>query len=366
MSKNVPRALKEFSVIYTDRATNLMSGSFKTCMNDIMTDLQQCYKAKKTALIPGSGTMGMEAVARQFAQDQKVLVVRNGFFSYRWSQIYEMGKIPSELHVMQAKFDMENRVVTPPDIKDVVREIQEKKPSLVCLPHVETSCGLRVNNDYIIQISDAVRKVGGLTCLDGIASGTLSVDLEKLGIDLYCTAPQKGWSSPASCAVVMIGERALEKMQHHKSDSFSLDLEKWVSVSDAYASGAFMYHTTTPTDALLTFRDNIKETKKFGYEKADDVAWDLGQRFRSMLEEFGYKSVAGKMWKSPTVIVSHCKENMVPKFIEQDIQVAGSVPLMISEPKDYMSFRIGLFGLDKLRNPDLTIETFREALSQLK
>jgi len=237
------------------------------------------------------------------------LVLRNGQFSYRWSQIFEQGKITPNVQVLQATFDMQNRVVNPPDIKDVVREIYDKKPSLVCLPHVETSCGLRVNNYYIKQISEAVRKVGGLTCLDGVASGTLQVDFEDLGIDLYCTAPQKGWSSPASVAVVMLNDRALEKMKDDKSDSFCLNLEKWCEVSDKYSEGAFMYHTTTPTDALMQFRDAIQETKEFGFQNADDAAWDLGHRFRNMLEEFGYPSVAGNNWKSPTVIVSHCKEN---------------------------------------------------------
>merc|ERR1711935_365657 len=146
-----------------------------------------------------------------------------------------MSKIPSELHIMKANFDLENQVVTPPDIKEVVKEILDKKPSLVCLPHVETSCGVRVSNYYIKQISDAVRKVGGLTCLDGVASGTLMVDFEDLGIDLYCTAPQKGWSSPASSAVVMLNDRALDKMKDDKSDSFCLNLEKWCEVSDKYS-----------------------------------------------------------------------------------------------------------------------------------
>jgi len=362
-----PGYLKEYSVIYTDRAVNLMSDYFITAMNDIIDDLCEAYGAKNVALIPGSGTMGMEAAARQFALNKPALVVRNGYFSYRWSAIDELSHITDNLTVMKAEVDANDGYkVSPPKIEDVIAKIHEIKPAAFFIPHVETSVGLVLSDDYIRAIAKAVREVDGIFVLDGIAAGSLWVDMANLGVDVYLTAPQKSWTAPAGLGIVMLGERAVKRLETTTSNSFSLDLKKWVSISDAYKAGGFAYHSTVPSDVMITFRDAIKETKAFGFEKARRVQTEMGNKFRDLLERYGYPSAAADGWRAPTVIVSYAKHNMVPFFKSLGLQVAGKVPFMIDEPTDLMTFRIGLFGLDKLYNPEKHLEEFENALKHIQ
>jgi len=357
--------LKEYSVIYTNRATNLMSQTFRDCMKDIHKDLTFVYQCQKGAFIPGSGTMAMESAARAFGGNQTVLAIQNGFFSYRWSQIFGASDIAKNLQVMKANVDPKTFKVSPPDVKQVVAKIKDLKPNLVCMPHVETSVGVVLPDEWISGVGAAVRSVGGIMLLDGIAAGTLWANMESLNVDAYITAPQKGWSAPASCGIVMLNDRALTTLKENGTNnkgSFSLDLNTWVSVTDAYLGGLFKYHTTPPTDSMMVFRDAIKETRKLGLRNTRKMAWELGDKFRTVLEREGYGSVAENGFKSPTVIVSYCEENMVPKFAAQGIQVAGKVPFMLDEPAELQTFRVGLFGLEKLQNHDQTIGDFHDAM----
>ena len=355
------RKLLEYSVIYTNRAVNLMSEEFQTCMRELNTNLCKIYSASKCAMIPGSGTTAMESVARQFGNDMDCMIIRNGFFSYRWSQIFETGNITKSLSVIKGNISDSNKI-SPPDLNSVIANIIQNKPDLFCAPHVETSTGVMLNKDYIKLIGKTVRDNGGLFCLDGIASGSMWVDMEEMNIDIYITAPQKGWSSPASCGVVMLGERAVSKLNETKSSSFTLDLKKWIDVGNAYDNGGFMYHCTVPTDAMMEFNDNVKETMEFGLKEAEKQAQLLGNKFRHLLESNGYPSVADDDCKSPTVVVSYTNNETVNLLKNNGIMVAGYVPFMIDEPNYLRTFRIGLFGLDKLYNIDHTFELFKKAL----
>ena len=355
------RKLLEYSVIYTNRAVNLMSEEFQSCMRELNTNLCKIYHAKKCALIPGSGTTAMESVARQFGNNKDCMIIRNGFFSYRWSQIFEKGNIAKSTSVINGNISDSNKI-SPPDLNIVVENIIQNKPALFCAPHVETSTGVMLSQHYIKTVATAVRENGGLFCLDGIASGTMWVDMEDMNIDIYITAPQKGWSSPASCGVVMMGERAVSMLEETESSSFTLDLKKWVDVGNAYDNGGFMYHCTVPTDAMMEFNDNVKETLEFGIEEAEKQAQLLGNKFRHLLESNGYPSVADDDCKSPTVVVSYTNSDTVNQLKNNGIMVAGYVPFMIDEPEDLRTFRIGLFGIDKLYDIDHTFELFKKAL----
>merc|ERR1711935_295299 len=357
--------LSEYSVIYTDRAVNLMSATFKEAMRDTINLLKVAYGAESVALIPGSGTYGMESVARQFATRQKAMVIRNGYFSFRWSEIDEWENITDQLTVIKAEYDPHTRKVSPPSLQTVIEQINKVSPAVFFMPHVETSVGLLLNDDYISAICEAVHAVGGLVVLDGIAAGSLWVNMRKLGVDVYLTAPQKSWTSPAGFAIVILGQRAVDKLETTKGTSFSLDLKKWIGVSDSYMNGGFSYHTTVPSDVIMTFRDAIKEAMDFGLEEAKQIQISMGNKFRVMLEARGFPSVASDETKGPTVIVSYCKENMVPKFAANGIQVAGKVAFKLDEPSDLMTFRIGLFGLDKLANPELTLSNFEKVLDKI-
>ncbi len=364
--------LLEYSVIYTNRATNLMSQIYKTSFKKLNTNLCNIYNAKKCAIIPGSGSSAMEAVARQFGTDKKCLIIRNGNFSYRWSQILEWGhpyNITDNVDVLKAQINTiktlegDNFVkVTPPSIAEICDSIIKNKPNLICVPHVETSTGLILSNDYLKEIGNVARKVNSIFCLDGIAAGTIWANLEDLNVDLYITAPQKGWTSPASCGVVMLGERSLKLLENTQSNSFTYDLNKWNSVTDAYMDNNFMYHCTVPTDSIIQFSEAVEETLDFGLDKAQKNAILIGSELRKILENKGFNSIANEGYKAPTVIVSQCAKNMVDYFIKKNIQVTGFVPFMLDEPKEIHTFRIGLFGLDKLSNPQKTIENFATAL----
>ena len=366
-----PNGLVEYSVVYTDRSVNHMSLSFREVMTDISSTLKEVYNADAVAVVPGSGTFGMEAVARQFATNQNVMVIRNGWFSYRWTQILEMGSIASSHTVSMANpvRDEEQAPFAPPDLDLVLTKINEEKPKVVFAPHVETSAGMLLPDSYIRQVADATHQSGGIMVLDCIASGALWVDMKKTGVDVIVSAPQKGWSGTPCCALVMMSQRALDMLQSTESSSFACDLKKWREIMEAYENGGHAYHATMPTDGLKNFRDVMKETQGLGFEAMKEAQIDLGNKIRAVLEEHGYKSVAADGYKSPGVIVSYTNDPAIKsgaKFSQAGMQIAGGVPLKCGEPEDFSTFRIGLFGLDKLTNIQRTVETFSSTLSTVQ
>ena len=366
-----PNGLVEYSVVYTDRSVNHMSLSFREVMTDISSTLKEVYNADAVAVVPGSGTFGMEAVARQFATNQNVMVIRNGWFSYRWTQILEMGSIASSHTVSMANpvRDEEQAPFAPPDLDLVLTKINEEKPKVVFAPHVETSAGMLLPDSYITQVADATHQSGGIMVLDCIASGALWVDMKKTGVDVIVSAPQKGWSGTPCCALVMMSQRALDMLQSTESSSFACDLKKWREIMEAYENGGHAYHATMPTDGLKNFRDVMKETQGLGFEAMKEAQIDLGNKIRAVLEEHGYKSVAADGYKSPGVIVSYTNDPAIKsgaKFSQAGMQIAGGVPLKCGEPEDFSTFRIGLFGLDKLTNIQRTVETFSSTLSTVQ
>lgn len=365
-----PQGLLEFSVVYTDRALNHMSKSFQGVMKDISGILKDVYKAKSVALVPGSGTFGMEAVARQFANDKKVMVLRNGWFSYRWSQILEMGRITSDITVLKAR-----RIGTgkqapwvPAPIDEVVAAIRAQKPAVVFAPHVETACGMMLPDTYMRAVSDAVHEVGGLFVLDCIASGAMWVDMQACGIDLLVSAPQKGWSSSPCCAMVMLSERARTAIDATTSTSFACDLRKWLQIMEAYEGGGHAYHATMPTDALTRLRDVMKETQAYGFAKVRAEQAELGAKVRAMFVKNGIPSVAAEGFQAPGVVVSYTEDPEIQsskKFLAEGLQTAAGVPLQCDEPADFMTFRVGLFGLEKLHHVDRTVAHLETALQHI-
>jgi len=365
-----PEGLLEYSVVFTDRSLNHMSQSFQGVMNDISTTLKEVYKAEAVVVVPGSGSFGMEAVARQFANDKKCLVIRNGWFSFRWSQILDMGSIPESTVVLKARpiDDSENAAFIPAPIEEVVATIKAEKPEVVFAPHVETSAGMILPDDYIKAVTEAVHAVGGIFVLDCIASGAIWVDMEKCGVDILISAPQKGWSASPCCALVMLNKRALERIETTTSTSFACDLKKWLQIMQAYEKGAHAYHATMPTDSLTRFRNAMFETREYGLEKAraDQIA--LGQGVRDLLESKGIKSVAADGFQAPAVVVSYTKDGEIQsgkKFINEGLQIAAGVPLQCDEPEGFQTFRIGLFGLDKLNNIERSIANLENALNNI-
>lgn len=362
--------LLEYSVVYTDRATNHMSGAFQGVMKDISRTLKQVYNAHSAIVVPGSGTFGMEAVARQFATNKKCLVIRNGWFSFRWNQIFEMGDIPSETTVLKARPTQEGRQApfAPPPIEEVVAAIREHKPELVLTAHVETASGIMLPADYLRQVADAVHAEGGLFVLDCIASGTLWVDMQEAGVDILITAPQKGWTSSAGCALVMLGDLARERIEHTVSTSFACDLRKWLQIMEAYEGDSFGYHTTMPTDSLVTLRNVMAETEAYGFEKLRAQQQELGDKVRALLRERGFVSVAAPGFEAPCVVVSYTDDeglHNAKKFAEVGLQTAAGVPLQCGEPADFKTFRIGLFGLDKLHNIERTVANLVKAFDEM-
>ncbi len=365
-----PNGLLEFSVVYTDRALNHMSQRFRGVMTDISGILKTVYNAKSTALIPGSGTFGMEAVARQFAHDKKVLIIRNGWFSYRWTQILDMGRIAQESIVLKARRTSTEKEAAwiPAPIEEVVSAIQQHQPAVVFAPHVETSAGMILPDDYLRAIADAVHAVGGLMVLDCIASGAVWVDMQSTGVDVLISAPQKGWSSSPCCAMVMLSERARTAIDTTTSSSFACDLKKWLQIMETYEGGGHVYHTTMPTDALTRLRDIMLETKEYGFDKVRAEQIELGSKVRALFERHGLRSVAAEGFKAPGVVVSYTQDPEVQssrKFLAEGLQTAAGVPLQCDEPADFMTFRIGLFGLDKWHNVDRTVAQLESALSKI-
>lgn len=365
-----PEGLLEFSVVYTDRALNHMSSKFQGVMRDISATLKEAYHAKSSIVVPGSGTFGMEAVARQFATGQKVLVIRNGWFSYRWTQIFDMGSIPSSATVLKARpvAAGPEAAYAPAPIAEVVATIQREKPALVFAAHVETASGMLLPDDYLRAVGEAVHAVDGLFVLDCIASGAIWVDMVANQVDVLISAPQKGWSGSPGCAFVMLSERARTHIDSTTSTSFACDLRKWLQMMETYEGGAFAYHTTMPTDALARVRDVMLETKAFGFERARAAQQQLGQRVRALLANQGFKSVAAPGFEAPGVVVSYTTDADIhssKKFRELGLQTAAGVPLQCDEPADFRTWRIGLFGLDKLGHIDRTVGHLEQALAKV-
>lgn len=363
-----PDGLLEYSVVYTDRALNHMSKSFQTVMTDISRILKQTYNTKSAVIVPGSGTFGMEAVARQFATGKKCLIIRNGWFSYRWTQILDMGMIAAESIVMKARrsTNQHQAPFAPAPIAEVVACIAEQKPDIVFAPHVETASGMMLPNSYLRAVADAVHAVGGLFVLDCIASGTLWVDMQVCGVDVLISAPQKGWSGSPCCAMVCLSELARSRIDATNSTSFACDLKKWLQIMEAYEGGSFAYHATMPTDALAQVRDVMLETEAYGFGKVYDEQLSLGKRVRELLTSKGYQSVAAEGFQAPGVVVCYTDDADISsgkKFIAQGLQSAAGVPLQCDEPADYKAFRIGLFGLDKLHHIERTVENLARALN---
>jgi aspartate aminotransferase-like enzyme len=365
-----PDGLLEYSVVYSDRALNHMSQQFQGVMRDIAATLKQVYQADCAIVVPGSGTFGMEAVARQFAGGQPVLVIRNGWFSYRWTQIFDMGAIPAASTVLKARMTAPESQApfAPPPIAEVVAAIAAERPAVVFAPHVETAAGIMLPDDYLRQVADAVHAVGGIFVLDCIASGAMWVDMRATGVDVLISAPQKGWSGSPCCAFVMLSALARERLATTTSSSFACDLKKWQQIMQAYEDGGHAYHATLPTDALTVTRDVMLETAAYGFGKVRDEQAALGQGVRRLLAQRGFKSVAAPGFEAPGVVVSYTTDDAIAsskKFAAAGMQIGAGVPLQCDEPADFKTFRIGLFGLDKLHNVERTLQIFEAALEQI-
>ncbi len=365
-----PEGLLEYSVVYTDRALNHMSAAFQGTMRDIARILKTVYRAEAAIVVPGSGTFGMEAVARQFATGRKCLVIRNGWFSYRWSQIFEMGAIPSATTVLKARRIAEapQSAFVPAPIDEVVATIRKEKPDLVFAPHVETSSGMLLPDAYLRSVAEAVHAHGGMLVLDCVASGALWIDMAGIGIDILVTAPQKGWSGPPCGALVCLGAEALKRIDATTSTSFAADLKKWLQIMQAYEKGGHAYHATPPTDALVDLLKVMRESEAYGFEKLRAAQSELGTKVRNLLAQRGFRSVAAPGFEAPGVVVSYTDDPDLQsgkKFIALGLQTAAGVPLQCDEPADFRTFRIGLFGLDKLYAVDRTVATLATALERV-
>lgn len=365
-----PDGLLEYSVVYTDRALNHMSQSFQGVMNDISSTLKEVYNAESVAVVPGSGTFAMEAIARQFANDEKCLIIRNGWFSYRWTQILDAGKIASSSIVMKARQTEvgDQAPFAPAPIDEVVASIKSEKPAIVFAPHVETSSGMILPDDYLKAVSAAVHEVGGLFVLDCIASGTLWVDMQECGVDILVSAPQKGWSGSPCCGLVMLGAEARKRIDSTQSSSFACDLLKWLQIMEVYENGGHAYHATMPTDALTSFAVVMNETRDYGFDKVRAEQQELGDKVRVMLESKGFASVAATGFKAPGVVVCYTSDDGLQsgkKFAAEGLQIAAGVPLQCDEPAGFKTFRLGLFGLDKLHNVERSVASLEKALSNI-
>jgi len=365
-----PDGLLEFSVVYTDRALNHMSKRFTGVVQDILATLKTVYGAHTAVLVPGSGTFGMEAVARQFANREKALIVRNGWFSYRWSQIFDAGGLGGGAVVCQARQQGEGPQApwAPCPADEVAQAIRAERPKVVFAPHVETASGILLPDDYLRTVADAAHEVGALFVLDCVASGAMWVDMRATGVDVLISAPQKGWSGSPCCAMVMLSERARQAIEGTQSSSFSCDLKKWMQIAEGYEKGQHAYHTTMPTDALVRLRDVMFETRDDGFEQVRERQIELGAKVRALLESRGFPSVAAEGWKAPGVVVSYTTDPGIQngrKFLEAGLQTAAGVPLQCGERPDFQTFRLGLFGLDKWRNVDRTVGHLEAALDRV-
>lgn len=365
-----PDGLLEFSVVFTDRSLNHMSAAFQKVMRDISGILREVYAADAVALVPGGGTYAMEAVARQFATGEKVMVIRNGWFSYRWSQIFQMGAIPAEEIVMTARRtgNAPDAPFAPAPVEEVVARIRAERPAVVFAPHVETSAGMILPDGYIRAVTEAVHEAGGLFVLDCIASGCVWVDMKALGIDVVISAPQKGWSASPSAGMVMMSEAAKARAKARTSTSYAVDLGKWLAIMEAYEGGGHAYHATMPTDALRTLRDTMLEMKDWGFARLKEAQWAQGEKVRAILAARGVRSVAAEGFTAPGVVVSYTADPEVQAgraFAGRGMQIAAGVPLQVGEGADFRTFRIGLFGLDKLKDVDASVARLEAVLDQV-
>ena len=362
--------LLEYSVVYTDRALNHMSQKFQTALREIAATLKKVYGADYAAVVPGSGTSGMEAVARQLARNEKCLIIRNGFFSFRWTQILEQGRIAADTRVFTARQADETQApFAPAPIEEVAAAIAQYRPAVVFAPHVETASGIMLPDDYIQALAEAVHAVGGLLVIDCIASGCIWLDMQKLGIDVLISAPQKGWSGSPCCGLVMLSEAAYQKVQATESDSFSLDLKKWLAIMAAFENGGHAYHATMPTDALLILREVMQEAEAIGFDKLKAAQTELGAKMRALLAAQGFPSVAAAGLEAPGVVVSYTTNPEIQNgkaFAAQGMQIAAGVPLQCGERSDFSTFRLGLFGLDKLQNIERTVAAFADILARVE
>jgi len=365
-----PDGLREYSVVFTERSLNHMSRKFQHVMCDISAMLKQTYRAPVAVLVPGGGTYGMESIARQFAGGKSCLVIRNGYFSYRWSQIFELGQIPRETVVLKARpiAPGSRQPWEPPPVEQVLTAIREHRPDLVLAAHVDTSSGILLPHEYLRAVGEAVREQGGLFVLDCVASGTVWVDLQDCAVDVLLSAPQKGWSASPCAALVLLGERAAERIQQTRSSSFACDLARWLQIMQAYENGGHAYHATLPTDALVTLCERMRETLAFGMSEIERRQWELGKRVRALLAGRGFPSVAAPGFEAPGVVVSYTDDPLIQngkRFAEVGVQSAAGVPLMCDEPADFRTFRIGLFGLDKWRDVDVAVANLERALESI-
>jgi aspartate aminotransferase-like enzyme len=366
-----PDGLLEFSVVYTNRALNHMSNRFQGVMTDIAAMLKHVYGAHSAVLVPGSGTFGMESVARQFAHGKHVMVIRNGWFSYRWTQIFDMGSIPASHTVLKARPIAKDSQAAwiPAPIEEVQAAIDKEKPALIFAPHVETAAGMILPDDYLSAVADSIHRVGGLMVLDCIASGAMWVDMAATGVDILISAPQKGWSSSPCCAMVMLSERARKAIDGTQSTTFAMDLKKWLQIMETYEGGSHAYHTTMPTMALLRLRETMKETEAYGFVKVREEQIMLGRAVRSLLEKNGFPSVSAPGFQAPGVVVSYTTDPDIQsskKFLAAGLQTAAGVPLQCDEGTDFRTFRIGLFGLDKWHDVPGTLRHLESALASFE
>lgn len=365
-----PQGLDEFSVVFTDRSLNSMSAGFQQVMRDLHAGLTEVYNAEHLAIIPGGGTFGMEAVARQFGQGAKALIVRNGWFSYRWSQIIETGAFSEGTEVLKARQSGNDSrsPFAPAPIAEVTARIRETRPDIVFAPHVETSAGVILPDDYVKALSDAAHEVGALMVLDCIASGCIWVDMAETGVDVLLSAPQKGWSASPCAGLVLMSDAAYARVMATTSDSFAIDLKKWTQIMEAYLAGGHAYHATMPTDALRVFRDTLFETRAYGFARLKSAQWELGTKVREMLAAKGVPSVAAEGFGAPGVVVSYAPSEEIKTgkaFAAHGMQIAAGVPLQCDEPADFSTFRIGLFGLDKLMDVDATVGRLKRVVDQV-
>ena len=366
-----PDGLLEFSVVYTDRSLNHMSAQFKKVITDISAVLKEVYAADSAVVIPGSGTYGMEAVARQFAQNQKCLILRNGWFSYRWTQIFEAGRLSDDVTVLQARQmgDGPQAPFAPAPIDEVVGWIRREKPAIVFAPHVETAAGIILPDDYLRAVGEAVQSVGGLFVLDCIASGAVWVDMRANKVDVLISAPQKGWSSSPCCALIGLSQRARSRIDQTQSSSFSCDLRKWLQIMETYESGSHVYHTTMPTDSLKVLRNVMLETRSHGFDYLRAQQELLGTKVRRLFESRGFPSVAAPGFQAPGVVVSYTQDPEIQsgkKFLDVGLQTAAGVPLQCGEGPEFRTFRVGLFGLEKLLHIDRVVKHLETALDQIQ
>jgi aspartate aminotransferase-like enzyme len=364
-----PEGLEEFSVVFTDRSLNHMSARFQGVMREVSGILKEVYRGSAVALVPGGGTYAMEAVARQFGQG-RVLIIRNGWFSFRWSQIFDAGGFAGETTVVMARQTGNDARApyAPPPVEEVVAKIREMKPEAVFAPHVETSAGIILPDDYIAQVAAAAHEVGALMVLDCIASGCIWVDMEATGVDVLISAPQKGWSASPSAGVVVLSPLAEARLAETTSNSFAIDLKKWRAIMAAYEGGGHAYHATMPTDAIVGFRDAMLETKAMGFAEAKAAQWALGRAVRGLMAEKGVPSVAAEGFQAPGVVVSYTADGDVQngaKFRAEGLQIAAGVPLQVGEGPEFRTFRIGLFGLDKLKDVPGTVTRLQKAVDMV-